>query len=76
MGLCPAPQNVQKPNFHLRRLIHDYVSYYHADQIHTSLEKDTPATRPVSAKLCQSARLVSFPRIGGSHHRYDWQQAG
>ena len=60
---------------HLRRLIRDYVSYYHADRIHDSLEKDTPATRPVSSKPDQSAQLVSFPRIGGLHHRYDWQQA-
>ena len=60
---------------HLRRLIRDYISYYHADRIHDSLEKDTPAMRPVSSKPNQSARLVSFPRIGGLHHRYDWQQA-
>jgi transposase InsO family protein len=60
---------------HLRRLIRDYISYYHADRIHDSLEKDSPAMRPVSCKPDPSARLVSFPRIGGLHHRYDWQQA-
>src|SRR5215831_9664317 len=60
---------------HLRGLIRDYISYYHADRIHDSLEKDTPAMRPVSAKPGQSARLVSFPRIGGLHHRYAWQKA-
>jgi transposase InsO family protein len=60
---------------HLRGLIRDYLSYHHADRIHDSLEKDTPAMRPVSSKPNQSARLVSFPRIGGLHHRYDWQQA-
>jgi hypothetical protein len=60
---------------HLRRLIRDYISYYHVDRIHDSLEKDTPAMRPVSSKPDQSARLVSFQRIGGLHHRYDWQQA-
>jgi hypothetical protein len=60
---------------HLCRLIRDYISYYHADRIHDSLEKATPAMRPVSSKPNQSARLVSFPRIGGLHHRYDWQQA-
>jgi putative transposase len=60
---------------HLRRLIRDYISYYHADRIHDSLKKDTPAMRPVSSKPGQSARLVSLPRIGGLHHRYDWQQA-
>src|SRR5262249_29761875 len=60
---------------HLRRLIRDYISYYHADRIHDSLEKDTPSTRPVSSKPNQSARLISVRRIGGLHHRYDWQQA-
>jgi hypothetical protein len=60
---------------HLRRLMRDYISYYHTDRIHDSLEKATPAMRPVSSKPGQSARLVSFPRIGGLHHRYDWQQA-
>jgi putative transposase len=62
-------------DIHLRRVIRDYISYYHADRIHDSLEKDTPAKRPVSVKPDQSARLVSFPRMGGLHHRYDWQQA-
>ena len=45
---------------HLRRLIRDYISYYHADRIHDSLEKDTPVMRPVSSKPNQSARLVSL----------------
>jgi putative transposase len=62
-------------DIHLRRLIQDYLSYYHADRIHDSLEKDTPAMRPVSAKPNQSARLISSPRVSGLHHRYDWQQA-
>jgi transposase InsO family protein len=60
---------------HLRRLIRDYISYYHADRIHDSLEKDTPAMRPISSKPEQSARLVSLRRVGGLHHRYDWQDA-
>ena len=60
---------------HLRRLMQQYISYYHADRIHDSLEKDTPAVRPISSKPNPSARLVSFPRMGGLHHRYDWQQA-
>ena len=60
---------------HLRRVIRDYVSYYHADRIHDSLEKDTQAKRPVSVKPDQSAQLISFPRLGGLHHRYDWRQS-
>jgi hypothetical protein len=57
------------------RLIRDYISYYHEDRIHDSLEKDAPATRAVSNKPDPSANLISFPRIGGLHHCYDWQQA-
>ena len=36
---------------HLRRLIRDYVSYYHQDRIHDSLEKNTPNRRPVEHML-------------------------
>jgi len=60
---------------HLRRLIRTYISYYHLDRIHDALEKDSPATRAVSQKPEPSASLISLPRIGGLHHRYDWQQA-
>jgi len=59
---------------HSRRRIREYVAYYHAGRIQDFLEKDTPAARPVSAKPGESARLISLPRIGGLHHRYDWQQ--
>jgi hypothetical protein len=59
---------------HLRRLIRDYISYYHEDRIHDSLEKDSPATRVISNKPDPVANLISFPRIGGLHHRYDWQR--
>jgi putative transposase len=60
---------------HLRRLIREYISYYHADRIDDSLDKDATAIRPVSSKPDQSARLASLQHIGGLHHRYDWQQA-
>jgi putative transposase len=60
---------------HLRRLMRDYTSYYHEDRIHDSLEKDSPATRAISNKPDPSANLISFSRIGGLHHRYDWRHA-
>jgi putative transposase len=60
---------------HLRRLIRDYISYYHEDRIHDSLMKDSPATRTVSSKPDSSANLISYARVGRLHHRYDWQQA-
>jgi hypothetical protein len=43
---------------HLRRLVRDNISYYHADRIHDSLEKDTPVMRPVSSRPDQSACLA------------------
>jgi hypothetical protein len=60
---------------HLRRLLQDYVSYYHADRTHDALDKDVPEVRLVSAKPSGSARAVSFRRVGGLHHRYDCEEA-
>jgi hypothetical protein len=60
---------------HLRRLIRDYVTYYHKDRIHDALEKDTPSRRPVKPKPAANATLTSRPRLGGLHHRYGWREA-
>jgi putative transposase len=60
---------------HLRRLIRDYVNYYHEDRIHDSLEKDTPNRRPVEQKPAANATVISTPRLGGLHHRYAWREA-
>jgi hypothetical protein len=59
---------------HLRRLIRDYISNYHEGRIQNSLGKGSPATRVVSNKPDSTANLISFPRVGGLHHRYDWQR--
>jgi putative transposase len=55
---------------HLRRLIRDYVSYYHEDRTHDSLEKDTPKRRPVDVKPSPKSVVISNPRLGALHHRY------
>jgi putative transposase len=60
---------------HLRRLLRDYVRYYHEDRIHDSLGKDTPNRRPVEAKPSPQATVFSSARLGGLHHRYYWQRA-
>jgi transposase InsO family protein len=60
---------------HLRRLLRDYLSYYHVDRTHLGLQKDTPLHRPTIAKPDQNAKLVSLPRLGGLHHRYEWRKA-
>jgi len=60
---------------HLRRLVRDYVSYFHEDRIHDSLGKDTPNRRPVENQPCPEAAVISIPRLGGLHHRYSWLRA-
>ena len=60
---------------HLRRLVRDYISYFHEDRIHDSLNKDTPNRRPVEVKPGPEATLVSSARLGGLHHRYSWREA-
>ena len=60
---------------HLRRLVRDYVSYYHQDRIHDSREKDTPDRRPIEQKPSPQATVIASPRLGSLHHRYSWRQA-
>jgi transposase InsO family protein len=60
---------------HLRRLVGDYLSYYHEDGTHDSLAKDTPNRRPVENKPSAEATVIASPRVGGLHHRYGWRQA-
>ncbi len=55
---------------HLLRLLRDYVSYYHQDRIHDSLDKDAPDRRAVELKPAVDANVVSMPRLAGQHHRY------
>ena len=59
---------------HLRRLIRDYVRYYHADRVHTSFQ-DAPEGRAVAIRPSSRARVVGLPRVGGLHHRYEWKEA-
>jgi hypothetical protein len=53
---------------HLKRLLADYVRYYHEDRTHMGLQKQTPNGRVRSAAR---GRVVSRARLGGLHHRYD-----
>jgi putative transposase len=56
---------------HLRRLMSEYVRYYHEDRTHLALEKETPAGRVTAENLDASCRVLSVPKLGGLHHRYD-----
>ena len=53
---------------HLKRLLTDYVRYYHDDRTHLGLEKKTPGGRIPSGP---SGHIVCSQRLGGLHHRYD-----
>ena len=55
---------------HLKRLMTEYVRYYHEDRTHLGLAKDTPAGRPRAMGLAVESNIRSFPRLGGLHHRY------
>jgi hypothetical protein len=56
---------------HLRRLVSEYVRYYHDDRTHLGLSKETPARRKPAKNIANRANVVSMPRLGGLHHRYD-----
>ena len=60
---------------HLRRLVGEYIRYYHEDRVHDALNKDTPAGRALERRQTDAARVVGVPRVGGLHHRYQWQTA-
>jgi transposase InsO family protein len=51
---------------HVRRVIRDYISYYHADRTHDSLAKDTPAMRPVSPKPGASLQVCCLSRASAA----------
>ncbi len=54
---------------HLRRILGSYLDYYHGSRTHLSLGKDTPDGRPVQP--AGSGTVVSLPKVGGLHHRYE-----
>jgi transposase InsO family protein len=58
---------------HLRRLLRDYLTYYHRWRTHLSLEKDAPEPRAV--ERVDQGRIVETPLVGGLHHRYTRQAA-
>jgi len=49
----------------------DYIRYFHEDRTHLGLAKETPAGRLPAAGTEVGSRIVSMPRLGGLHHRYN-----
>jgi len=60
---------------HLRRLLWEFLDYYHNDRTHLSLGKDPPTTRAVCSAPSPLATVAALPRSGGIHHRYEWREA-
>src|SRR5260370_24150440 len=53
---------------HLKRLLSEYIRYYHEDRTHLGLGKGTPDGR---TRTIASGRVLSHVRLGGLHHLYD-----
>ena len=53
---------------HLKRLLSSHIEYYHQDRTHCGLGKQTPENRTHSASR---GKVVTWPRVGGLHHRYE-----
>jgi transposase InsO family protein len=52
---------------HLRRILREYVEYYHGSRTHLSLDKDAPDGRDREA--LDDGKVIAFPKVGGLHHR-------
>ncbi len=52
----------------LRRILHDYLDYYHNSRPHQALERNSPIPREIEAPA--KGKVISIPQIGGLHHRY------
>ncbi len=59
---------------HLKRILTEYLEYYHQVRTHLGLGKETPVGRSVMEKS-ENSKLIVFPRLGGLHHRYEWRDA-
>ena len=58
---------------HLRRVLSEYVRYHHRSRTHLSLAKDCPEPRPIQPP--SAGDVVTFPQVGGLHHRYERRAA-
>ena len=53
---------------HLKRLMSDFLDYYHDSRCHLSLDKDAPTGREVQGP--ERGDVIVIPQVGGLHHRY------
>jgi transposase InsO family protein len=50
---------------HLKRLMFEYIRYYHDDRTHLALKKATPGGREAESKSSSGFRIIAVPRLGG-----------
>lgn len=50
---------------HLRRLVRDYIGYYHEDRVHGALNQETPTVHVPEPRPTDAARAVHMPQAGG-----------
>jgi hypothetical protein len=57
---------------HLKRLLNEYLSYYHRDRMHLAWDKQTPTGRvPTKSGGAGCSMIPTTSKLGGLHHRYD-----
>jgi hypothetical protein len=47
------------------------TTLYQEDRTHLGLDKRTPEGRKAETNTTANAKVISMPRLGGLHHRYD-----
>jgi hypothetical protein len=52
--------------WHLRRMLASYSSYYNESRTHLALEKDAPLRRAIQ----RCGAIITTPILSGLHHRY------
>ena len=77
--LCPERLRASPENLRLTPLqgwsVNPVTESYHDDRIHDALKKETPNPRVVEPRPRGTAKGAGIPRVGGLHHRYQWQTA-
>lgn len=58
---------------HLRRLLTDYLTYYHGFRTHLALAMDCPVPRAVVPP--EAGEVIAVPEVGGLHHHYERRAA-
>ncbi|MBW1903767.1 MAG: transposase [Deltaproteobacteria bacterium] len=53
---------------HLRRILRQYLEYYHGSRTHLALDKDAPDFRKRESP--DEGKVVALPMVGGLHHHY------